>query len=204
MNNRGMTLLEVMFASGILTIVMGAIFSMAIGFGDTARLQHITITGNDDTRMAFQALVSDLRQAARTSINWDELPGEMITYQIPEDLDGNGVAVDGNARIELGTPRIIMRDTEDLNGDGQTTDQLVASDGRNVRVLANHLSPESEQDPAEDPNALGDENGNGQLDRGIWFAPFGRGVRIAMQTQGRTRDGLIIRISHEEIVIPRN
>ncbi len=201
----GMTLIEVMFALSILSIVMAVLFTFSMSFGDTAQLQHAKALGNDETRRALQALVPDLHQGVRSSINWGQLPGEMLSYSVPEDLDGNGTPVDAGRRLETSLPRIVTRDLDDINGDGLRETQLIAVNGRSVHVLANNLSPESEQ--PDENGVFGpaqDTNGNGEIDRGVWFESWGRGVRITIQTQGTTRKGHVIRTTLQEVVFPRN
>ncbi|HNR30828.1 MAG TPA: prepilin-type N-terminal cleavage/methylation domain-containing protein [Candidatus Hydrogenedentes bacterium] len=205
MRNRGMTLIEVMFATAIFTVVMGTVFGLALSFGETATVQNAKATAHDEARRALLVLIPDLHQAARLSVNWAELPGERLSYRVATDLDGNGTAVDVNGNIELTSPRVVSRDLEDLNGDGLTAGQLIVVSGGAMRVLANDVSPESEQ-----PNAEGvfgdaeDTNGNGRMDRGIWFEPWGRGLRVTIQTQGLDRRGRPIRATLQEIVFPRN
>ena len=205
MNRRGMTLIEVMFAAAIFTVVMGVIIGTAIGFGDTAEIQEIQATSMDEAQRTLQAIVPDIRQAVRSSINWDDLPGEALSYSVAADLDGNGTAVDIGGRLEMSVPRVIARDLEDLNDDGFAGSQLIAMNGSGMRVLANNLSPESEQpDDQGDFGLAQDLNGNGRLDRGIWFEPWGRGLRITIQTQGETRQGHVLRATFQEVVFPRN
>ncbi len=205
MQNNGMTLLEVMFAVAIFTVVMGALFTLALGFGDTADIQSIQANSNDDARKALDTLVTELRQAARSSINWAQLPGAQLVYRVATDLDGNGTAVDVNGRIELSQPRTVARDLADANHDSVGGKQLTATAGDTIRVLANNVSPDSEQ-----PDAAGvfgpaqDTNKNGRLDRGIWFEPQGRGLRITIQTQGVNRRNQVIRSTFQETVFPRN
>ncbi|MBP8129635.1 MAG: prepilin-type N-terminal cleavage/methylation domain-containing protein [Candidatus Hydrogenedentes bacterium] len=205
MRNAGMTLLEIMFAVAIFTVIMGALFGMALSFGETATVQNEKATAHDEARRALQALVPDLHQAARSSINWAELPGESLTYRVAADVDGNGAAVNSSNRLELSAPRVIQRDLEDLNGDGLTAGQLIAVSGGAMRVLANNVSPESEQANAD--GVFGDSedtNGNGFQDRGIWFEPWGRGLRVTIQTQGEDRRGRPLRVTLQEVVFPRN
>lgn len=205
MSNRGMTLLEAMFSVAIMTVVMGTLFGLAMSFGDTAQIQEIKATTNDEARRALQMLVPDLHQAVRSSINWADLPGEVLSYCVAADNDGNGTAVDKNSEIEISAPRVITRDKDDVNGDGKLLDQLIAISGGNVTVLANDLSPESEQpDAAGVFGAAQDTNGNGRLDCGIWFEPWGRGLRVTIQTLGTDRRGHDLRVTLQEIVYVRN
>lgn len=187
-SRRGMTLLEVMMAVGIFSIVMGTLFGLAFAFNDTARVQEVKLYTQDDARQALEFMVKDLRQAARSSINWASLPSSTLSYRIAEDVDGNGVAVNANGNLELGSIRTLGRDTTDLNQDGKTQTQLVFTRNGTTRVLANSLSPE-----------------NGPTNYGIRFEPWGtNGIRIQLQTMGTTRRGQPIRTSLSAVVFPRN
>lgn len=201
----GMSLLEVMFAMALLTMVMGTLFGISLSFSDTARVQEAQLNAHDEARRALLMLVPDLRQAVSVTINWNELPGEVLTYRVAADVSGNGTAVNQDKRLEMSEIRTITRDLEDINGDGLTANQLIAVTGNGVQVLANNLSPLSEQ-----PNAQGefgdaeDTNGNGRMDRGIWFEPWGGSLRVTVQTQGTDRQGHIIPFVLDTIVTPRN
>jgi len=197
-----MTLIEVMVALSILTIVMGMLFQLAVGLGDTAQVQEIKATSSDEARKAMIYLTRDLRQAAAGTITG--APGATITYRMATDLDGNGSAVDVGCTLELGNIRTIRRDSEDLNGDGMTNGQLVVTDGDRVQVLANDLLEDEDTngnsvlDPGEDANL------NGVLDRGVWFERSGNAVRVTIQTQGRSRRGHLLTSRLSETVFPRN
>lgn len=205
MRNTGMTLLEVMFATAIFTVIMGTLFTLALGFGDTSDIQNIQATSNDEARKALDTLLTDLRQASRSSINWANLPGAALQYRVATDVDGNGTAVNVNGRIELGAVRTVGRDTNDVNHDGISSKQLILNTGTSVFVLANTISPDSEQLDANGVfGAAQDTNKNGFLDRGIWFEAQGRGLRITIQTQGVNRRNQIIRSTFQETVFPRN
>lgn len=192
-------------AVSLFTVVMGALFGMALSLNDTAGIQDIKATSNDEARRAFQAIIPELCQAARSSINWNDLPGGSITYRTATDLDGNGSAVDVGGRLELSAPKTIQRDVDDLNGDGRTLDQLVLINGNNVQVLANNLVPQPES--PDESGAFGSEqdtNGNGQLDRGFWAEPRNGGLMVSVHTQGMSRQQHILVTRFEEFVVPRN
>ncbi len=206
MNTRGVTMLELAFAVAIFSVVMGVLFTFSIGFGDTAQVQGIKTSGNDEVRRALQAIVPDLHQAISGTINWAELPGDRLSYQVPEDLDGNGIPVNIGGRLEHGTLRTIMRDADDLNADGFGVTQLVGVSGDNPpTVLANGISEDAERpDENGEFTEAQDTNGNGRMDNGVWFEPWGRGIAITLQTQGTTRRGVALRTTYQEIVYPRN
>jgi prepilin-type N-terminal cleavage/methylation domain-containing protein len=198
----GMTLIEVMIAVSILTIVIAVLFGLSTGMSDTAQVQGAKITSSDQARKAMIYATRDLRQAARSSISG--LPGSSISYRVATDLDGNGSAVDVGGHIELSAIRQIQRDSTDANGDGFTGSQLVLKIGEVTQVLANNLSDD------EDINGNGildlgeDKNGNGRLDHGVWFERDGSGIRVTIQSEGHSRQGHVIQSQLTETVSPRN
>lgn len=205
MRNQGMSLLEVMMAVALFTIVMGAIFGLSLSFGDTARVQNVKALSNDEALRAFQSAIPLLCEAAKSSITWDTLPADVLSFQTASDVDGNGSAVGIDGKLELSGIKTIQRDVNDANADGQTNTQLVLIEGESVRVLANNLIPASESPDAEGNfGSEQDTNGNGVLDRGFWVEPQNGGLMIHLDVQGQTRRGNIL-ISHfEEFVEPRN
>ncbi|GMV93341.1 MAG: hypothetical protein AMXMBFR82_31190 [Candidatus Hydrogenedentota bacterium] len=203
--NHGMTLIELMIVVAILTIVLGILFVLGDNLQQSVAAQEARVTTQDDVRMAMQRIMLELRQSARASIPWNTLPNAVITYRRAEDVDGNGTAVDVGGFLELGAQRTIQRDTNDANGDGRTTTQLVMIEGNQVTVLANGLLEN------EDANADGilsageDSNNNGVLERGVWFEPVGAGLRITLQAQRSPGPrSQVITSQLTEIVVPRN
>ena len=204
-NTSGMTLLEVTMAVSIMTVVMAVLFGISLSLSDTAILQNVKITNTDEARRALQVVVPQVRQTSSQSVNWNELPGEVLRYRAVGDINGNGVAVDIGGNLELGPERVIRRDTEDLNNDGLTTTQLILIEDDTVQVLANDLSPLSEVANATGGvDAGNDVNNNGRLDRGFWVEPANGGVRIFIQTEGETRLGHTIATRISEFVAIRN
>ncbi len=209
---RGMTLLEMMFATAIFTMVMACILSVAVVFGDTSEVYRIQSENNDQLRQAMDFIVKDLHQASRASINWTALPGRVLTYSVPTDLDGNGVPVSNTFTAELSPARTIRRDMYDVNGDGRTATQLVwirPGNARPNQVLANGLT-ELAETPAADGTfgPTQDTNKNGRLDNGIWFESANGGIRVTLETEGKTRKtggktGSIL-TQYQETIIPRN
>ena len=198
----GMTLLEVVFAVAILTVVMAVLFGLALSLGDTARVQEAKTTTFDQARKGMTYMVSDLRQAENFTLS--PLPAETLTYRIATDVDGNGTAVDMGMNLELSRPRVITRDEKDLNGDGITLSQLVLWNGDSAMVLANDVMPYEDLNDNGQLDAGEDTNNNGALDPGIWFERTGSGVRITLQTLGRSRRGHIIQSGMQTTVVPRN
>jgi len=187
-NQRGFTLLEMMFAMGILTVVMGVLFTLSIGIGDTAKLQDVKVVNNDESRRALIAVVPRLRQAQRTSVNWADLPGDVLSFRMAADVSGNGLAVNVSGNLEVGDLVTIRRDVDDLNGDGRTTEQLIMITGDGPpTVLANNLAP-----------------GEGEAEAGFWAEQQAGGILLTIRTEGETRRGTLIRQQFTEFVSPRN
>ncbi len=198
----GMSLLEVMVAVSILTIVMGTLFGLSISLGDTAQVQEAKITSSDEARRGVISVTRELRQAANSSVTG--LPGATITYRVAVDIDGNGSAVDVGSSIELSAVRTIERDLTDANGDGVRDTQLVMKTSGAVQVLANNLLRDEDAngngvlDPGEDRNL------NARLDHGVWFERTGSSVSVTIETESQSRQGRLIETRLTETVFPRN
>lgn len=204
MRHHGMTLLEVIVAMAILTVVSTFLFVMVLSLSRASEAQEGKIVAQDDARIAMQVVTRELRQAAMNSINSTGMPGITCTYKIATDLDGNGTAVNASGALELSDQRTFSLDTADFDGDGKTLTQLIMNDGATTRTLANNML-------VEDTNNNGtldsgeDTNGNGTLDRGIWFVSSGSGITVTVQTQrkvGNPQQRMESKLS--EYVEPRN
>lgn len=204
-----MTLLETMFAVGIFVVVIGMLMVMWLSFSDTADVQNAQVTTTNEARQALLRLVPDLHGALAATVNWGELPGEVLTYRVATDNDGNGLAVDSDINIEMSGIHTVQRDTNDINGDGRGADQLVLIDASTepptVTVLANGVL-EANEDAGEDGilGPLEDTNGNGRLDQGFFVEARGRGLVITIGAEHGTRKGHDIISSMTEYVVPRN
>lgn len=197
-----MTLIELMMTVGLMTIVMGALFTLSISLNDTVQNYNATITATDEARRALQILIPRLSHASRQTVNWNELPGNVLRFRMPMDLDGNGTCVDINGNIELGDIITVQRDTQDANGDGLTVNQLVMIQGNNVTVLANRLFNPPE---VGNPNGtFNDTNGNGRLDRGFFVTGQNNEIQVFIDTVGQSRRGHQFVINVDERVVPRN
>ena len=120
------------------------------------------------------------------------------------DGDGNGVALNVAGAVEFSPVRTIGRDTQDLNHDTFTQDQLVLTDGISVRVLATGLAPNEDANGNGVLDAGEDKNGNGRLDRGIWFEPYKKGILVTVDTQSKVFRGQTYTASLNQLIIPRN
>lgn len=205
MNKRGFTLLELMISIAVLTLVTGALYAASMTLTQAARSQEAKTTTIDNAQNGMLLMVRNIRQADSFSVNWAALPGPVLTFRAPEDLDGNGTAVDVGVELELGPVRRLTRDTADLNGDGITDTQLVLVEAGQVRVITNGLLPDEDINQNDILDAGEDTNGNGVLDHGLWFEQSGTGVRITLQAQETiSPQGGFVRTSLSENVVPRN
>lgn len=195
---RGFTLLELMFAVAIMTVVMGVLFSLSLGIGNTASVQDVKMNSNDEARRAMLAVAPRLRQAARETVNFDQMPTDVLTFKMPVDTDGNGLAVDKYNAIELGPEIEIRRDRYDQNKDGLTMTQLIMISGESIRVLANDLAPD------EGPKPDLTQKIPPESAAGFWVIEEEGGVRIVVRTQGTSRRGHVLRQQTEQLVTPRN
>jgi len=206
MKRTGFTLVELMVAVAILSIVMAILFVLATTLGEASQVQEAKITTVDDARDGMLRLVRNLRQAAVMSINWPGLPGETLTFRAATDVDGNGTAVDVGVELELTGIRTLSRDLTDLNGDGLTVTQLIMEEGGQATVITNGLLPNEDANANDTLDAGEDLNFNGFLDRGLWFEPVGRAIRVTIQTQRASAapQGIPITTTLFETVAPRN
>jgi len=205
MPSRGFTLIEVVFAASILAVGICVLFGVSLKLDNTARELTAQSLAYQDGRRALDGILKEVRQATGASLS--VVPGPVLEYRIPADLDGNGLALDAGGNVELSGVHVIGRDYEDANADGLAHTQLVLLGGDRVQVLANGLVPDEDindngvLDPGED------ENANGRLDRGVWFEPAGSGVRVTVQVVRRSRGG---NMGHSfvanlnQVIIPRN
>ena len=188
MNKHGFTLLELMISIAVLAIVSGALYTASMVLTQAAQSQEAKTTTIDNAQSGMMLMVRNIRQASANSINWNDLPGPVLTYRAAQDVSGNGTAVDIGVNLELGPVRTLTRDVNDLNGDGITDSQLVLVEGGQARVITNGLLPD-----------------DGVLNRGLWFEQVGRGVRITLQTeQDVLHQSLPMRTTLVETVVPRN
>ena len=186
MRRDGFSLIEILTATVLLTAALAAIWQTWFTVNESAELLDKQSAGTTDALRIMAVVGQELRQASRSSLS--PLPSNTLSYRIAEDLDGNGLVVDGAGKLELGELRTITRDYEDLNQDGLRDQQLVLIGGGEVRVLANGLLPEDGE--AQDP--------------GVWFEASGQGVQWQVQTRDATRRGRPAPSVFHQMVRPRN
>jgi len=150
--NDGFTLVEVTMATSAMMVVLAMMYGAALAMARSARTEDSVVMLNAEARTAMQSIVRSLRQAQATTLTteaggvFSALGAGAVTnvqFARVTDLDGNGNALDIDLDLETDGPFRIVADTNDANGDGLTTTQLVRLDaaGTVVEVIANHLSP---------------------------------------------------------------
>lgn len=195
---RGFTLLELTFAVAIMTVIMGVLFTLSLGIGDTAAIQDRKVVMNDEARRGMLAISPRLRQAVRESINFKQLPSDVLIFRMPRDLDGNGLAVDAFNSLELGPSIEIRRDRFDQNKDGIGLAQLIMISGDSIRVLANDVFP--------DRGPVPDKAGKipTRNTAGFWVQEEDGNLRVTIRTRGISRSGHLLRHELSQVIVPRN
>jgi len=181
-----------------LATVMAVLFTLSIGIGDTAQIQDVRVTANDEGRRALLGIVPRLRHAQRKSVNFDDMPTDILTFRAPEDQDGNGLAVDAYNTLELGDEITVRRDIYDQNKDGRSDTQLIMIQGETITVLANNLSPDTGPAPVEEGEDPPENTA------GFWLEENAGAVVITIRTIGHSRQGHVFRQTYTQLVTPRN
>ncbi len=194
MARKGFTLLEITFAVAILSIVLLILFGISEAFGNTAQVQRAKVQATEECRRALLVAVPLLRQAARATVNFNQLPGPVVTFRPAADVNGNGTAVDVSGNLELAGIITIRVDINDANNDGVTNTQLVMIQGNNVRVLANNLVPQT-NGPGGQPT---------RETSGFWITPRDAGFEVMVRAMGRTQRGLVLDTTMSEYIALRN
>ena len=182
-------MVELMIAVSILVIAAMTVETVARVAFNYALFHESALTAQDEARRALQLMVAELRQARRPTLTTQTLPNNSVTFQIPEDADGNGLPVDVGGYLESLGMITYMRDMNDMNGDG-LTNQLIrvyqsggSGAAANVTVIANDIMPNEDVNWDETLNPGEDSNGSRMLERGIWFDWAGPLLRITVDTQ---------------------
>ena len=148
----GFTLIEITMVLGALLVIMGALYSIAMGMVTAAKTQDSLIMLRQESRLAMASIIQNIRMAQADTLQTnggvgfvpvDNNPTTNLAFQRVSDVDGNGTALNQDLSLGLTQQLWYTLDFNDANGDGQTATQLVQirQDGTVVRVLANHISP---------------------------------------------------------------
>ncbi len=192
MRRNGFTLIEVLTASALLTAALAMIWQAWMMANSTSDVIGKKLDSTIASAHALAIFGRELRQASRASLS--PLPSATLSYRMVRDLDGNGLAVDALGQPELGAIHTLTRDHDDVNHDGLSSSQLVLIAGDHVEVLANGLVDDE----------VGDRNGDGREDRGLWFEAEGEGVLITIGVSRRTARKITLANEDTLLVTPRN
>lgn len=206
----GVTLIELMIAAALFTVTFGAMYMVARATYVTAAFQDAEAAAQEEARRALQFMVTELREARRSSLAMQTLPNDQLLFRLPGDADGNGLPLNVSGYLEsVGTVEY-TRDWQDLNGDGIGPTQLVRVERDNtgtitgVTVLANDIMPNEDANWDGLLGAGEDLNGSRFLERGIWFDSVGSVMRVTVDTQKPVGSGNRVWASLTTDVFPRN
>ena len=192
---RGVTLIELMIAVAVFTAAFGAIYVVARTTLLNTAFHDAQIAAQEEARRGVQLMVRELRQARGSSLLLQTMPMDQITFEIPSDVDGNGLPVDVGGYLESAGTVTYMRDWNDMNGDGITNNQLVRvyQDTMgwpvDVSVITNDIMPNEDANWDGLLSAGEDTNGSRFLERGVWFERIGNILRITVDVQKRVGSG---------------
>jgi len=159
MDRRGFTLIEILVASIILTIISAVVFGVYIAGTDLWDVTRLQADLQAQARQVLDSMTSELRSATRTStqipspnLSIPAVPNNnSITFYLPGDNDGDGLITDANGDIEwdTGNPISYQFDT------GQEIIKRLES-GQET-ILAQFVSSVQFQDITIDPMLFLDE-----------------------------------------------
>jgi len=206
----GVTLIELMVATTILSLTFGGIYMVARASFVNAAFHDAEIAAQEDARRATQFIVTELREAVGSTLAGQTLPNDTLTFQLPGDASGNGIPLNQSGYLETVGTVTYTRDWNDMNGDGLAARQLIrvyqAGGGTPpvITVLANDLMPNEDANWNGILDAGEDVNGSRFLERGVWFDRTGSLLRVTVDTQKRVAEGARVWASITADVHPRN
>ncbi len=138
-NNKGFTLLEIMIAVFLFSIISAAIFSVLATARNSLSAGESQVGVQQACRNGLDAMIKELRQAGVSTIPNVPANGanyNTITFQIPAVISATGITWSGNINYVLGG----------LNGR-----QLLRLESGNQKVMANNISALSFNRSAANP-----------------------------------------------------
>ena len=110
-NNQGFTLVEILMASAIFIVMLEIIYGIYFSGLDIWEISHEQAYLQAQARIALNYMVSELRNATRTStqnpppnLSIPSTPNNKdIYFYLPEDKDHDGLITDANGQIEWDT-----------------------------------------------------------------------------------------------------
>jgi len=141
-NNKGFTLLEIIIAVFLFSIISAAIFSVLATAKNSLSAGESQISVQQACRNGLDVMIKELRQAGALTIS--DVPANgtnysAITFQIPTAISETGITWSSNINYSLGG----------LNGA-----QLLRTQSGSQKVLANNISALSFNRSAANPNVV--------------------------------------------------
>jgi prepilin-type N-terminal cleavage/methylation domain-containing protein len=96
---KGFSLLEVMVAVGILSLIMLLVFASLKSTTDVSSMEHTRNRLDRKGAKALDLMCKELRSASVLGVSGD---GTVLVFQVPADLDGNGTVLDKTGAPEFG------------------------------------------------------------------------------------------------------
>lgn len=127
-NRSGLTLIEIIIASLLFSIMLAAIFSLLAVSRKTWDTNESQLVVQQEVRRGLSEMVKELRQLRLSSITGvpnDGTPYPSITFQIPETISESGTTWSSNIQYSLG---------------GLGNSQILRTKDASQRVLANNIS----------------------------------------------------------------
>lgn len=134
MKDYGFTLVELMVVVLILLIIIAGIFGVLNVGRQSWYTGGTQVELRQETRKAMDRMVKELRQSetAVISVPADDSWYNTITFQVPEDTDGDGDVIDADSNIEWGN-----QITYSLGG--LNNEQVLRTSSGSTAVLANDV-----------------------------------------------------------------
>lgn len=152
-NNAGFSLVEVLFASTILVVVLGMFYGIYFSGCDVWESSRLRADLQAETRNAIKGMAWELRGATRSSTQNPSpnllipaVPNNIqIDFCLPVDNDGNGVITDAGGAIEWDTDNTIVYRLIPASGrlvrEAQGVERIIAQDVEDVRFIDTTMDP---------------------------------------------------------------
>lgn len=131
----GFTLIELMVVIFIFLIISAAVYGILTIGRQSWYIGSTQVELQQEVRRGMDRMIRELRQSGQNTIvdvPADDSSYSTITFQIPEDTDGDGDVIDDGGNIEWGS-----QITYSLGG--LNNQQLLRSSGGTSTVLANNV-----------------------------------------------------------------
>jgi prepilin-type N-terminal cleavage/methylation domain-containing protein len=143
----GVTLLEMMVAIGILSMVLLMAFAALKGTTDVSSMEY---TRNDLDRTGAKALETMAAELKHASVLGTAADGSVLVFQVPADLDGSGTVLDKNGDCEFGITDDGKISTGSINFQFVQNKGTIVGDVLNEKNLRRDLNNDGDQNDVFD------------------------------------------------------